>query len=50
MLSNDDAIEILNFLGEYAIMYLFMRYKFKWYEVQYSYFAAYKMTMVFFGK
>ncbi|KAE9530506.1 hypothetical protein AGLY_010968 [Aphis glycines] len=35
--------------GEYAVTYLFMRYKFKWYEVQYSYFAAYKMLMIFVG-
>ncbi|CAH1709564.1 unnamed protein product [Aphis gossypii] len=35
--------------GEYAVTYLFMRYKFKWYEVQYSYFAAYKMLMIFIG-
>uniref|UniRef100_A0A2S2PNE3 Solute carrier family 46 member 3 n=1 Tax=Schizaphis graminum TaxID=13262 RepID=A0A2S2PNE3_SCHGA len=35
--------------GEYAVTYLFMRYKFHWYEVQYSYFAAYKMLMIFVG-
>ncbi|XP_025191167.1 proton-coupled folate transporter-like [Melanaphis sacchari] len=35
--------------GEYAVTYLFMRYKFKWYEVQYSYFAAYKMLTIFVG-
>ncbi|XP_016660972.1 uncharacterized protein LOC100160646 isoform X2 [Acyrthosiphon pisum] len=35
--------------GEYAVSYLFMRFKFKWYEVEYSYFAAYKMLTIFFG-
>lgn len=37
------------FSGEYAIMYLFMRYKFNWYEVKYSYYAAYKMITILFG-
>ncbi|VVC34000.1 Major facilitator superfamily,Major facilitator superfamily domain [Cinara cedri] len=35
--------------GEYGVTYLFMRYKFKWYEVKYSYFAAFKLVMIFFG-
>ncbi|XP_050432603.1 proton-coupled folate transporter-like isoform X1 [Adelges cooleyi] len=35
--------------GEYAVMYLFVRYQFGWLEVEYSYFAAYKMMTIFFG-
>ncbi|XP_050538828.1 proton-coupled folate transporter-like isoform X1 [Daktulosphaira vitifoliae] len=35
--------------AEYSVMYLFVRYKFNWKEINYSYFAAFKMTMIFFG-
>lgn len=41
--------KFLNFSGEYAVTYLFTRYKFDWYEVEYSYFAAFKMMTIFFG-
>jgi len=38
-----------SFAGEYAVIYLFVRKRFEWYEVKYSYFAAYKMMTIFFG-
>lgn len=38
------------FSGEYSILYLFVRYKFGWNEIDYSLYAAYKMTGVLIGK
>jgi len=35
--------------GEYSILYLFVRYKFGWNEIDYSLYAAYKMTGILIG-
>lgn len=37
------------FPGEYSILYLFVRYKFGWNEIDYSLYAAYKMTGILIG-
>jgi len=37
------------FSGEYSILYLFVRYKFGWNEIDYSLYAAYKMTGILIG-
>ncbi|XP_050432604.1 proton-coupled folate transporter-like isoform X2 [Adelges cooleyi] len=43
------SVLVGRFLGEYAVMYLFVRYQFGWQEMEYSYFAAYKMMTIIFG-
>ncbi|XP_050538823.1 uncharacterized protein LOC126904128 isoform X2 [Daktulosphaira vitifoliae] len=35
--------------GEYSILYLFVRYKFGWNEIDYGLYAAYKMTGILIG-
>jgi PCFT/HCP family folate transporter-like MFS transporter 1/3 len=40
---------LIYFPGEYSILYLFVRYKFGWNEIDYSLYAAYKMTGILIG-
>lgn len=37
-------------LGEMSVMYLFLRYKFHWNELNFSIFNSYQMTIVLLGK
>lgn len=39
-----------NFLGEMNVMYLFVRYKFKWNEIDYSIFATFGFVVHIIGK
>ncbi|KAI5729043.1 hypothetical protein M8J77_024635 [Diaphorina citri] len=36
-------------VGEYSVLYLFVRYKFGWNEADYGYYAAFKLAGIFFG-
>ncbi|KAL1448233.1 hypothetical protein WDU94_007436 [Cyamophila willieti] len=36
-------------VGEYSVLYLFVRYKFGWNEADFGYFAAFKLAGIFFG-
>lgn len=37
------------FLGEFSLLYFFLRYKFQWGEVEFGYYSAYKMSTVVVG-